>query len=113
MCCDYSSFIRMKNSIIWLPSTLFMINRCCEGGDLLSKICSQTKFTEYDICHIMRQVLSAIHYCHQMHVVHRDLKPENILFTDDDTNMIKVIDFGRSKIIKSKEKINELAGTVY
>ena len=29
------------------------------------------------------QVVHAISYCHQLHVVHRDLKPENVLMTND------------------------------
>jgi calcium-dependent protein kinase len=28
---------------------------------------------------IMRQVFSALHYCHELDVIHRDLKPENIM----------------------------------
>lgn len=47
----------------------------------------------------MRQVLSAIAYCHELNIVHRDLKPENILIEDkkNTANMqVKVIDFGAS-----------------
>lgn len=36
--------------------------------------------TEKEIASYMKQILSAIAYCHSMNVVHRDLKPENILF---------------------------------
>jgi calcium-dependent protein kinase len=69
--------------------------------------------TEFEIAQIMKQIFSAVHYCHALHVVHRDLKPENILFTDEKPSlMLKVIDFGRSKFLKPLEKVNELAGTV-
>ena len=62
----------------------------------------------------MKQVFAAVNYCHTLHVIHRDIKPENILFADDNGSlMLKVIDFGRSKIMKPKEKVSELAGTVY
>jgi calcium-dependent protein kinase len=27
----------------------------------------------------MKQILSAIYYCHSKNIVHRDLKPENLL----------------------------------
>jgi serine/threonine protein kinase len=61
----------------------------------------------------MKQIFAALHYCHSLHVIHRDLKPENILFSNDNTVlMLKIIDFGRSKILKPKELVNELAGTV-
>jgi calcium-dependent protein kinase len=45
----------------------------------------------------MKQVLSAVSYCHSMKIVHRDLKPENLLLDSESENaMIKVIDFGTS-----------------
>ena len=45
----------------------------------------------------MKQVLSAVNYCHQKNIVHRDLKPENILLdTEDPNSILKVIDFGTS-----------------
>jgi calcium-dependent protein kinase len=45
----------------------------------------------------MKQVLSAINYCHTRKIVHRDLKPENLLLDKDEENpKIKIIDFGTS-----------------
>lgn len=45
----------------------------------------------------MKQVLSAVNYCHQKNIVHWDLKPENILLdTEDPNSILKVIDFGTS-----------------
>ena len=35
--------------------------------------------------------------CHEMNIVHRDLKPQNIMFNLDN-DMIKIIDFGISKV---------------
>jgi len=95
-------------------STYYVVTEYCEGDDLLSKICNtKKKFGESEILFIMRQIFSAVYYCHNNSIVHRDLKPENILFVDKDTLNLKVIDFGRSKILKPLEKINELAGSVF
>lgn len=71
----------------------------------------------------MKQLLSAISYCHSLGVVHRyaklcrrrdrDLKPENILFSEPKLeSAIKVIDFGRSKTLRPSRKLNEFAGSV-
>lgn len=50
----------------------------------------------------MRQIVSAIMYCHQHKIVHRDLKPENILLMNHNVNSdnreIKIVDFGSSKV---------------
>ena len=45
----------------------------------------------------MKQILSAVNYCHQRNIVHRDLKPENLLMNrDKDDPKITIIDFGTS-----------------
>lgn len=42
---------------------------------------------------LLRQILSALSYCHSKGIVHRDLKPSNILI-DEDAQCIRIIDFG-------------------
>jgi calcium-dependent protein kinase len=45
----------------------------------------------------MKQVFSAVAYCHANNIVHRDLKPENLLLEGKGNEaLIKVIDFGTS-----------------
>jgi calcium-dependent protein kinase len=47
----------------------------------------------------MRQLLSAIVYCHKNNVVHRNLKSENLLFESQERNAtLRVIDFGMSQV---------------
>lgn len=43
------------------------------------------------------QILSAVSFCHKLHVVHRDLKPENVVFFPSlDGGKVKLTDFGFS-----------------
>jgi calcium-dependent protein kinase len=65
----------------------------------------------------MRQLLSAVAYCHENGVIHRDLKPENILIENSEEKdkeffHIKVIDFGTCEILK-KKKLTEQIGTSF
>lgn len=62
----------------------------------------------------MKQVLSAINYCHSLKIVHRDLKPENLLLDKDEANpKIKIIDFGTSVMFKQDTPLTQKFGTPY
>ena len=86
---------------------VYIINELCTGGELFDKIVDVKFFSENVASNIMRQLLSAVAYCHENGVIHRDLKPENILIEnseekDKDFFHIKVIDFGTCEILKKK-----------
>eukprot|EP01017_Pseudomicrothorax_dubius_P024218 TRINITY_DN2577_c0_g1_i2.p2 TRINITY_DN2577_c0_g1~~TRINITY_DN2577_c0_g1_i2.p2 ORF type:complete len:342 (+),score=75.02 TRINITY_DN2577_c0_g1_i2:576-1601(+) len=62
----------------------------------------------------MKQVLSAVVYCHRHKIVHRDIKPENVLFESDrEDSLLKVIDFGTSRTFDPSQKMNQKFGTPY
>lgn len=65
-----------------------------EGGELAERLKQKGRFQEEEACKYLRQVVSAISYCHQKNVVHRDLKMENLLFCSPDSDELKAIDFG-------------------
>jgi len=62
---------------------------------------------------IMKQILSALNYCHQHGIVHRDIKAENVLFNSKNIEApIKIIDFGISIKFEKDTKIKHKAGTI-
>jgi calcium-dependent protein kinase len=69
-------------------SYMYLVMEYCTLGDLTKRF----PYTEEEVKVIVRQLLSAIIYCHQHKVVHRDLKLENIVWASPRT--IKLIDFG-------------------
>ena len=96
---------------------IYIINELCTGGELFDKIVDVKYFSEEVACNIMRQLLSAVAYCHEKGIIHRDLKPENILIeSSEEKNKdffhIKVIDFGTCEILK-KSKLTEQIGTSF
>jgi serine/threonine protein kinase len=56
---------------------------------------------------ILKQICKGMIYLHSHQIIHRDLKPGNILLKD---GIIKIADFGTSKIISNKSN-NTLCGT--
>ena len=60
------------------------------------------------------KVLKAFKNLHDNDIVHRDIKPENIL-VQNDTNIVKVVDFGSAKDLKNnvQSKGNSSTGRKY
>lgn len=74
----------------------------------------ETRLSEVEAAHIMKQIFSAVYYCHKNKIVHRDLKPENILYLNDSSDApLKIIDFGTSKTFMPNEIMNQKFGTPY
>jgi calcium-dependent protein kinase len=79
---------------------------------LFDRLIKQKSFSEKDTILFMKQLLSAVAYCHSKNVAHRDLKPENLLLDSDGKDpTLKVIDFGTSQIFDSDHKIYGRIGT--
>ena len=87
---------------------------CMQGGELFDHI-KDYEITEREAAMITYQILEALQYLHLAGIVHRDLKPENILVErDPETNevmLIKLTDFGLSKIVVPGEIMMDSCGT--
>jgi calcium-dependent protein kinase len=84
----------------------------CEGGDLFTFIRSNRIFSESSAATLLKQIMSAVYYMHKKGVCHRDLKPENMLY-DNESGLLKVIDFGTATHFQPKQKFSQLVGTPY
>jgi calcium-dependent protein kinase len=93
---------------------IYIVTEICKGGELFDEILSRSKFDEKDAAVVMRQLLSAINYCHKKNIVHRDLKPENMLLEQDkDLEKLKIVDFGTSLSFDPDRALDEKLGTAY
>ncbi|MBI4851899.1 MAG: protein kinase [Acidobacteria bacterium] len=83
-------------------NTFYLVMEYLEGATLRRYIRNEGPLPADDTINILSQVSDAIEAAHKVGVVHRDLKPDNIfLQIKDQTEIVKVLDFGIAKIIQS------------
>ncbi len=78
----------------------YVLMQWLEGASLRNVMKNGTGLNVHVICFIIKSVLSALDRAHGLDIVHRDIKPENIFLCDD--GLVKLIDFGIAKVLKSK-----------
>ena len=106
--------IQHENIVKFYGSYLFegeavLIMEYVEGGQLRDKMEEEKlwrrKIDEKTIVTWLKEIASALKYCHEKNIAHRDLKPENILLTKD--NHVKLADFGVAKMFSKKVKVTQ------
>jgi len=96
------------------PKNLYLVMEHIQGGELFEHVVESGSLSEHDAARVVRQVASALSYCHQHGVVHRDIKPENILVVEDQDDQemtVKLIDFGFGSRILEGVKLRAKVGT--
>lgn len=73
---------------------IYLILEYAAKGELFDLLVEKQYFDIPTAARYMKQLASAIHYCHTKNVIHRDIKPENILIGYN--GEMKLSDFGWS-----------------
>ncbi|XP_050547807.1 serine/threonine-protein kinase SIK2-like [Daktulosphaira vitifoliae] len=88
---------------------IYIISEYASQGEIFDYIAKYGRMTEAAARKKFWQILSAVEYCHNRHVVHRDLKAENLLL---DSHMnIKIADFGFSNYFTPGEQLATWCGS--
>ena len=102
-------------------NTIYIIMELLEGGTLNSFLenIEPTLLSEANAAKLIYQICEGILYLHSYGVVHRDLKPENVMLSDKlndigkaPDSIIKIMDFGLSKILGPNERVADGFGTL-
>ncbi|KAL8553505.1 hypothetical protein ACS0TY_001991 [Phlomoides rotata] len=86
-----------------------LVMELCSGGRLLDQMAREGLYSEQKAAHIIKELMLAVRYCHEMGVVHRDIKPENILLTT--SGQMKLADFGLAVRILDGQSLTGVAGS--
>ena len=94
---------------------MWIIMEYCNEGDLNDYFIKNNAFTK-DVkikATLMKQIADGVAFLHDEDIVHRDIKPGNILVTTNDLNVIiKLCDFGLSKILDPKDSTSAMSSDV-
>uniref|UniRef100_A0A3Q3JYL2 non-specific serine/threonine protein kinase n=1 Tax=Monopterus albus TaxID=43700 RepID=A0A3Q3JYL2_MONAL len=98
--------------VIDTATKLYLILELGDGGDMYDCIMKHDGGLSEDVakCYFA-QIVHAISYCHQLHVVHRDLKPENVVFFEKQ-GVVKLTDFGFSNRFHPGKKLTTSCGSL-
>jgi serine/threonine protein kinase len=97
---------------------LYLVMEYLTGEDLAATLVREKRLDIDEAVRIAVQVARGLAKAHEAGVVHRDLKPANIFLTEreDDHPLVKILDFGISKVIDASRAESKLkltrAGTV-
>lgn len=98
--------------VIDTATKLYLILELGDGGDLYDYIMKHDRGLSEDLAKkYFFQIVSAITYCHQLHVVHRDLKPENVVFFEK-LGIVKLTDFGFSNQFSPGKTLDTSCGSL-
>jgi len=105
---DHPNIVKLYE-VIESDKTLYLVMEYASGGEVFDYLVAHGRMKEKEARAKFRQIVSAVQYCHQKHVIHRDLKAENLLL-DADMN-IKIADFGFSNEFSPGGKLDTFCGS--
>ena len=82
---------------------LYVLMEYVPYGDLSPYIEKDNLLLEPSCQSVAFQTMQALSYLHKNDITHRDIKPDNILVASTDPIIIKLSDFGLSKIVTNDD----------
>lgn len=101
---DHPNIAALRTALT-INNQLVMIMEYVEGCSLSSRL-SQGPIPAQDALGYIDQVLAALSYAHERHIIHRDIKPANMMLTPE--GAVKLMDFG---IARSENEPSKLTAT--
>uniref|UniRef100_A0A0N5AZN7 Protein kinase domain-containing protein n=1 Tax=Syphacia muris TaxID=451379 RepID=A0A0N5AZN7_9BILA len=117
--CHHPNIVQLYEAYT-LGNRITLLLEFCGGGAIDSIMIELSRgLTEVQIQYVMKEILKALKYLHDMNIIHRDLKAGNVLLTTNaevklGCSQMILADFGVSALCKdAKEERSTFIGTPY
>lgn len=97
------NIVEYHEHLDWDNRLLYIIMEFVPHGDLGSLISENEALREGVVQEMTSQLLSALAYLHANNITHRDVKPDNILIQSFNPFVVKLTDFGLSKMVDTEQ----------
>jgi serine/threonine-protein kinase len=93
--------------------SLFVVMEYLDGITLWEMVDRSGALPLHRAVSLIIQVLDGLENVHRRGIIHRDLKPENLMLVKDDDgeDLVKILDFGISKVVSSSSQELQLTAT--
>lgn len=99
----HSHIVQYIEHFDWDVHQFFIVMEYVPGGDLGKFVQENGAIKELYVKIMAEQLLDALGYLHKNKITHRDVKPDNILIKSTDPLVVKLTDFGLSKMIDTEQ----------
>lgn len=89
----------------------YLVLEYLSGGDMAARS-RKAPLPVEAVLFYLEQVCAGLAHAHECQVIHRDIKPQNLLLTED-TQTVKIADFGVAKIEATEGAITRVGTNVY
>lgn len=93
---EHPNIVRV-NEVFAENGTSYYTRAYVEGESLAERLERSGAMSEAQVWPVLTQLLDALAYAHERHIMHLDLKPSNVLI--DAEGHVSLIDFGASKMV--------------
>ncbi|KAJ8117885.1 hypothetical protein ONZ43_g4104 [Nemania bipapillata] len=100
---NHPNIVQYIEHFDWDANQFIIIMEYVAGGDLGKFIHDHGPIAEPYVKIITRQLVDALGYLHDNKITHRDVKPDNILIHSTTPLVVKLTDFGLSKMIDTEQ----------
>lgn len=96
--------------VVQRRETTYLVMEYASEGELQDRIIKVGSLEESETRRLFAQIVHAVQYCHDHHIVHRDIKASNILI--DCRGNAKLCDFGLAAEVIPGQKLAGFCGTL-